>query len=128
MNTALTPVELRAMRALADRYSEAFLDLVAREEAAETAAKPSPDSVPAARFSSLMNDPEYRAQLADYLDRLEVTHGNDRWMRPVIDEGRARLAAYADDPEHPYSAPDGDPATTPDGPDHAAPADEEVAA
>ncbi|MGI5414289.1 hypothetical protein [Actinomadura luteofluorescens] len=113
----VTQAELHAMRALADRYSEAYNHLLTEQQTAERL--PSAVDLAARRVGDLLSTPATRAQYAAYLDGLELTHGTDRAMRAVIDEGRARLAAA----EHSGAAPDGPPARTPPGPDHTPPAD-----
>ena len=128
MNLAPTPARIRAGLRLLDRYSEAGEFLVAEEEASDALHIATWDELVAARVDDLLATPETRRRFAAYLDGLELTHGTDVAMRAVIDEGRARLAAFSDDPEHPGSAPDGLPAREPNGPDHTPPADEEVAA
>jgi hypothetical protein len=128
MNIALSPARVRAGQRMLDLYSVAGAFIVAEEEAADALHVAMCDELVAARVDDLLATPETRARYAAYLDALELTHGTDQAMRAVIDEGRARLAAFEDDPEHPGSAPDAPLARTPDGADHTAPADEEAAA
>ena len=128
MNLALSPARVRAGQRMLDLYSVAGAFIVAEEEAADALHIATCDELVAARVDDLLAAPETRARYAAYLDGLELTHGTDVAMRAVIDEGRARLSEFVDDPEHPGSAPDGPPAPVPDGPDHTAPADGQVAA
>ena len=128
MSLVLTPAEIRTGQRLRRIYREADAHILAEEEAADALHVATCDELVAARVDVLLATPEMRTRFAAYLDGLGLTHGTDRAMRAVIDEGRARLAVYSDDPEHPGSAPDGPPAREPNGPDHSAPADEEVAA
>ena len=123
MTAHLTPAEIRTGQRLRRIYREADAHILAEEQATDALMIPTGADLVAARADDLVATPETRARYTAFLDRLEVTHGTDRWMRPVIDEGRARLAEFSDDREHPGSAPDGDPPQEPVDPDHTPPAD-----
>lgn len=93
MIPSLTPAELRTAVRLMAIYAEATAHILAEEMAADAAAAPTGADLVSARFGGLTSTPEERAQLAEYLDRLETTHGRDRAMRKFIDRHRAHLTA-----------------------------------
>ena len=119
MTGPLSAAEIRAGQRLLRLYRVAGEHILAEEKAADAVRVATCDELVAGRVADLLATPETRRQYASYLDGLELTHGRDRAMRAVIDEGRARLAAA----EHSGAAPDGPPARTPAGPDHTPPAD-----
>lgn len=128
MTALLSAAEIRTGQRLRRIYREADAHILAEEEAADALHVAPCDELVAARVDGLLATVETRRQYAAYLDGLELTHGTDEAMRAVIDEGRARLAEFSDDPEHPGSVPDGPPAREPNGPDHTPPVHKKVAA
>lgn len=45
------------------------------------------------RTGYMLGTPEGRAQLSAYLDVLDRTHADDKWMRAYVKRTRAKLAA-----------------------------------
>lgn len=111
----LTPAEMRTAVRLMAIYTEAAAQILAEEEAAEAATKPSVDALVAARTAELTSTQVGRDRFAAYLDRLSVTYAQDPRMLAFVRRSRALLADAAGSPPV-------------DGPTRTTPADEGVTA
>ena len=107
MTVLLSQARIRAGERMLGLYAVAGAHVLAEEEAADAVHVATCDELVAARVGDLLATPETRRRYAAYLDGLELTHGRDRAMRAVIDEGRARLAEFADGPDHTAHADEG---------------------
>lgn len=91
----LTPAEMRTAVRLMAIYTEAAAQILAEEEAAEAAPKPSVDALVAARTAELTSTQVGRDRFAAYLDRLSVTYAQDPRMLAFVRRSRALLADAA---------------------------------